>query len=330
LLAGGEAFAVAGCDGASPNPAPDEVLQITSGQFVPGALPGTLVASSLDAGVGDGAPATTPEAGAVQPLSITQLALPVLPLPVGAAGESISGYASADTASVGVRFADLGTGYWIVPVSVTDPQYPGQITFGMKASFAPGIPAGTHDLRVVAIGASGQAGDQAQGTVCFQSAVPDNGHACNSAIPVPAAVIALTWDTNFDLDLHVIAPDGEDFNPKTPLGFLPDSGARPPATLPAIDRDSLAGCVPDGIRQEDLIFPSAPAPGTYAIYVDPFAACGQAAVRFTVTVYTSVGTCPACSLQSGGPARLQQSGEFIASQTTGGASTGLFVGAQSF
>jgi hypothetical protein len=334
--AGSAAFLLAtcliACDGASVSPGPTEALQVAGGQFVPGALPGALLAAPTDGGIGDGgAPAASD--GAIPPLSITQLGVPVLPLPVGAVGEAVSGYASDDTAAVGVRFADVGTGYWIVPVGATDPQYPGQITFGMRVTFAPTIPAGTHELLAVAIGASGQAGTQRQASMCFESAIPDNGHACNPAIPVPAAVISLSWDTNFDLDLHVIAPNGENFDPKTPLGFYPDSGARPPATLPAIDRDSLAGCVPDGIRREDLVFPTAPAPGAYEIYVDPFAACGQAAVRFTVTVYTAVGTCPNCALEVNTSPQVNgapRSGEIIASQTTGGATTGLFVGQTTF
>ena len=301
LVAGGAAFAAAGCDGASPNPAPDEVLQIASGQFVPGALPGTLVSSALDAGAGDGAPSSAPEAGAILPLSITQLALPVLPLPVGAAGESISGYASDDAASVGVRFADLGTGYWIVPVGVTDAQYPGQITFGMKALVRPRHPGGyarSSRRRHRRVRASRRASPghrmfperRARQRARVQSRDPrsrrgdlaDVGHELR---PRPARRSRRTAKTSI---------------PRRPSASFRTAGARPPATLPSIDRDSLARLRP-GRHSPGRSRSSRARPprATTRSTSTPLPPCGQAAVRFTVTVYTSVGTCPACSLQSG-------------------------------
>jgi hypothetical protein len=322
-LASSALVLVTACDGASANPGPVEDVQVSGGQFVPGPLPGLPPSDG-------GAPAQSADGGTViPPLTVTRLSVPAFSLPVGATGQSVSGYVTDDATSVGVRLADIGTGYWIVPVGNPDPLYPGQITFSMRMNFAPTIPAGSHVLRVVAIGGN-YAGIQASANLCFQSHIPDNGHTCNPANVPPAAVISLSWDTNFDLDLHVVAPNGEEFDPKTPYGFYPDSGARPAATLPYIDRDSNASCSADGIRQEDLIFPQAPSPGTYDIYVDPFAPCGQQAVRFTVTVYTLAGTCPACSLQPLAGGSFPQSGELLASQATGGATTGLFVGTQQF
>jgi uncharacterized protein YfaP (DUF2135 family) len=139
-------------------------------------------------------------------------------------------------------------------------------------------------------------------------------------------VISLTWDTNFDLDLHVSTPSGTEFSPKSPTAGLLDAGQLVTSTTPHIDRDSLGGCIPDGLREEDLIFPTAPAPGVYGIVVDPFAACGQQAVQFTVTVYELAGTCPTCELEP----VYTQGGELLTSQVTGGASTGLFVHDQVF
>jgi hypothetical protein len=320
------AVALPGCDGATPNPGPTEALQVSGGQFVPGDLPGFPLAT--DAGsASDGG-----DAGPPAHLQITQLGVPQLPVVAGAATQSISGVVTEDAQSIGVRFADVGTGYWVVPVGAPDLLYPAQLDFGLRANFAPTIPPGQHKLLAVAIGnGSGpgggpNAGVQSQGTICIQNVVPDNGHACNAAAIPPAAVISLSWDTNFDLDLHVVTPDGRDINPKTPLGGPVDGGGAPPATAPSIDRDSLGSCVADGLRREDVIFPVAPAPGLYSIYVDPFASCGQSAARFTVTVYTMAGTCPACAQQ----AVYTQTGELLAVQATGGATTGLFVHQQSF
>jgi hypothetical protein len=321
LLAATAGLATA-CDGASANKGFEEPLQVTSGQFVTGPIPGTAPAA-LDAG---GAPGSANDAGHAAAPAITQVSGPVLALPVGATAQAFSGFATDDAVAVGVAFADMGTGYWVVPVGATDPMYPRQIGFGMRANFNADDPPGRHTLVFAAIDGNGRSGPQLTASVCLSSPIPDNGHACNPAKAPPAAVISLEWDTNFDIDLHVQGPDGSEWSPKTPTGVVPDGGATA-AGVPTIDRDSLGGCIPDGMRQEDLIFPNAPPPGFYRVYVDPFAPCGQASVRFNVRAYARAGVCPACGLQ---PIPFtpvaDPSGELLASQVTGGGSTGLFIG----
>ncbi len=303
------------CDGQSTSQGLDEPMQVTGGQFVAGPLPGTTAFVDAAGGpvIGDAGPDLP---------AITQVSGPVLPLPVAASTQAFSGLATDNAVAVGVAFPDLGTGYWVVPVGTTDPNYPGQITFSLRANFNPGDPPGRHTLVFAAIDANGRSGAQYTTSVCIDSALPDDGHACNPAKVPPAAIISLNWDTNFDLDLQVQGPNGEVWSPKAPTGRTPDGGPTP-AGIPMIDRDSLGGCVPDGIRQEDLVFPSAPPPGLYRVYVDPFAPCGQIAVHFNARAYALAGTCPACALQ---PLPFTPSGELLASQATGGASTGLFVG----
>ncbi len=292
-----------------------EPLQVIGGQFFAGDLPGKPPANNLVQGDG-GAPAALP------PLSIPLLSVPVLPLPSGASNEAISGDTTSDAVSVAVRFPDEGTGYWVVPVGGTDTQFPGELTFKFNVNFSPGDRTGPRELRVVAIDGAGHAGTQAEGTVCIQPAVPDNGHTCNRAKVPPATVVALRWDSTFDLDLHVVTPNGQDLNPKTtPIGEPFDGGFPVPPDAPRIDRDSMRSCFDDGYLEEDLVFPTAPAKGNYLIYVDPFAPCGQAATRFTLTIYETKGTCPACAQV----ATFNVDGELLASQVTGGAARGLFV-----
>ena len=235
-----------------------EPLQVAGGQFFEGALPGTPPPPIPDAGTADaGAPSTT------GPLSIAFVSVPVLPVAAGASGEMISGFATDDAVSVGVRFPDEGTGFWVVPVGPTDPMFPGDISFKFTANFNADDRAGNRMLRFVAINGAGQGGTQSDAPICLLPRVPDNGHACNPAKPLPAVVISLRWDSNFDVDLHVVTPDGLDINPKSPIGEPFDGSLPVPAGTARIDRDSLRGCVPDGYLEEDLVFPDPPAKGDY-------------------------------------------------------------------
>ncbi len=303
-----------------------EPLQVSGGQFFAGKLPGQ---PPIDAGGGGDAGA------AAGPLDVSFVGFTGSFSVSGLGGKSISGTVMPDAVSVGVRFADLGTGYWVVPVQNLDPEANGQRDFGFTASFNPGDPSGEHPMVFVGFGKDGSARTQFTQNFCLESRVPDNLQSCIPANTVPPVVFSLRWDTAFDADLHVLTPAGQDINPKTDL-IVGDAGFPtspcPTGMCPAgaaciagqcqtshIDRDSMGGCVPDGWHQEDLVFQTIPAPGQYLISADPYAACGQAAVRFTFTIYEAVG----------GDGNLHstysQSGELLSSQVTGGQSPGLFV-----
>jgi hypothetical protein len=304
---------VVACAGQSSSVDPTEPIQIVGGQFIAGALPGALPEGSLDA-----AP--------VDPVKLGHLAIddavsrPFGALVPGATHQQFSGLATQDAVAIGVAFADAGTGYWVVPVGGLNPQVSGEVEWGFFVDFNPQDLPGRHKLRLVAIDAAGGAGRQVEVPVCIDSAVPDNDHTCFPDHAPPAALISLLWDDNFDLDLHVVTPDGTDISAKPPTGDQFDGGAAD-GGAPAIDRDSVHSCVPDGFRREDVVFQSPPAPGVYRIYVNPFAPCGQVAVRFTVIVYALAGACPDCALES----TFAQSGELLSSQATGGAAPGLFI-----
>jgi hypothetical protein len=316
-----------------------EPIQISGAQFIAGDLPGI---PPVDGGNVSGGDAGFPPLSFVVNPIVKGFVIP------GFAGLGVTVDTTADVVALGVRLADQGTGYWVVPATqVPSPPIatqPASIEFSFSTNFNAADTPGLTSLRVVAIGSDGNAGTQVNAPLCIESRVPDNGHACPSSHvppPVPAVVITLQWDTNFDVDLNVIVPSGLVVNPKTQLTtVVPDeeggTALSPPTMstnaiglydgpIGVIDRDSIGSCVIDGWREEDLVFQDPPPPGLYDIYANPFASCGQSSVRFTMTIYERGVD---GSLHPTSPV----SGELLASQTTGGglsvtggAATGLFV-----
>lgn len=318
LLVFGILFAVClaiACTGGEPaNVGVTEPIMVSGAQFVSGEMPGT---TPVDGGEPLEAGATEPPLSVVQVAYTNQLVIP------GASAKSFTGLVTTDAVAVGIRLADMGTGYWVVPVGGPDAMVARADDFAFNASFDIDDPPGIHALRVVAIDGNGNGGMQSDTEVCVEWRIPDNDHSCIPTNAVPAVVFTLQWDANFDVDLHVIDPNGVDINPKTnPLQFPVDAGA-PPTGDPKIDRDSLGQCIPDGWRQEDLVFQNYPATGNYDIYANPFDACGQESVRFVLTIY-----------EAGSDGNLHatytQGGELLANSVNGGAASGLFIAEKQF
>jgi hypothetical protein len=289
-----------------------EPITVNGAQFVPGSLPGTPPVdggSVMDNGF---------DAGSNEPLEVTYLESPnPLAIP-GAAGKSFSGRVTQSAVAVGMRFPDLGTGYWVTPLGAPDPEFPGELTWSVSMSFNSNIPTGFHDLRFTALDGNGNASPQADIEICAASRIPDNHNSCYPNIAPPSAVFTLMWDADVDLDLQVTTPDGRVVDPKHPATVDPDGGAVP-ANAGVIDRDSLANCVPDGLRQEDLVFQQPPS-GTYQIAVNLFSACNKAGTTFTVIVNQAAGTVPNSHLQQ----TFRRGGEMQGFEANGGLSPGLF------
>ena len=182
--------------------------------------------------------------------------------------------ATAATVALGLR-GDRG--YWIVvagPPSLDAPDLP---TFMATLSFAPTLPLGSLTLVARAIDAQGHFG--APSTVPLDSA----------ALPPPTGtlVVSLSWDTEADLDLHVVIPGGGEVWAGNINSYrLPPPGTPVDAaawrTGGILDFDSNAGCVIDGRRQENVVWQVPPPAGSYLVRVDTASLCGAAAARWTV------------------------------------------------
>ena len=290
----------------------NEPLRVRGAQLIAGTLPGSAPIPEPDAGGDAGAPPPPPNA-------VTDVSSQDPVVVPGAAGKKFSGRAIASAVAIAVRFPELGSGYWVLPVSASDPQFPGEITWEVNADFNASIPTGNHMLRFVAIDGNGNAGPQRDFKLCLASRVPDNLNSCDTANPPPEAVISLQWDANVDLDLQVTTPDGRVVDAKHPTTIPIDAG-RPGPENGVIDRDSLGACVPDSLRQEDLVFQQRPH-GTFSLAVNLFDACKKPGATFHVVVYEASGDGADRHLEE----TYRRSGRVIDIDANGGAKPGLFI-----
>lgn len=280
---------LASCDGARNESGFDQPLRVRSAQFVDGSLPSG----------GGRATVTVVE-------TLNNVVFP------GQANKHVGGRATKGATGVGVRFSNLGTGFYRIVTENGDPSAGGEQTWNAAIDFARDVPAGLHTLQLVAFDAAGQPGAIRDVPLCIASAVPDNLAACDPKIAPPVAVITLSWDSNVDLDLQVVTPEGKTVDPKHPT-TAPRVDGGVDASSPRtgkFDRDSNPYCAVDGMRRESLVWQAAPLPGTYLIYANLFDACGQQSVRFNVSVY------------SNGVEQFGQAGQLLAADANGGSKTG--------
>jgi hypothetical protein len=285
-----------------------------NGQFLSGALPGTPSLSDQD--ILNGVAPQVPTASLNVSLGTVRQA---------ETGFVASGSTSSEAVAIGIRLLDLGTGYWVVPVTGLDPTKPGTYNWNATLDFGGSIEPGKHPLAVVAIDAAGHAGSQFETPLCVLSDVPDNSSACSATAKPPFSVLSLNWDTPVDLDLRVVTPQGKVVDPKHPSTALAVDGKYDP-TAPhtgVFDTDAERNCVHTGYTRENLVWQDAPVPGTYLVYVSLFDACGQAAVRFNLSLNRPG---PA---GDGGIQQLEstyaQAGELLSVDADAGAKLGLFV-----
>jgi hypothetical protein len=90
--------------------------------------------------------------------------------------------------------------------------------------------------------------------------------------------VTLSWNHDSDVDLHVIDPSGEEIYFGHPQSV---SGG-------TLDLDSNAGCGIDGVRNENITWPTGRAPrGRYTVRVDYWSNCGVTSTDYSVRVINS-------------------------------------------
>jgi hypothetical protein len=252
----GVVVALGACDGnVRADRGSDALLQLEAAEFVRGAMPG------------DGAgPA------------VTTVALTTNKVRIGGINQVIAGgLAPGATAAAIALEGDLG--YWVVPAGAPDVQSPLEPTFRATASFARSLSPGAHALVVRAVDAEGRVGAASVQPVDAIAAAAASG----------ALVVTLSWDTEADLDLHVVEPDGVEIYKGNINAYAPPppgQAADPTAYQRGamLDVDSNAACVIDGQRAEHVTWKDAPPSGHYVVRVDAFSLCAAEDARWTVDV----------------------------------------------
>jgi hypothetical protein len=257
--------------------------------------------------------------GVIGPEVITFTSGPSLVNP-GAHNVVIGGNVSEATYAVGIRFADAGSGYWLRPAGALDPITPGARTWQMLIDVSVDAEPGPHQLEVVAFDSEGKPGPKRTLPMCVASSIPDNQNACLKTAAPPLLVASLSWDTDADVDLTVIAPDG------TILNRGKRSIAAGSKVIARLESDGVAGCVTDKRPIENFVWNETLA-GSWQIYANLFDACGKTAVTYTLTLFQRIDNGDGTFSQE--PVR-EVHGDFVRQQANGGAGSPFYITSVNF
>jgi hypothetical protein len=181
----------------------------------------------------------------------------------GLEGKGGGGNVARDTASIALMLQG-DVGYWVIIPGAVDPQNLDTLTFSMKASFSPRLSLGMHTVIAQAANSAGRFGPQATANLMTDAVPPD----------MNTLSVTLTWDTEADLDLHLVIPDGTVLWAKN----IADSSGG------ILDYDSNSNCQIDGRRKEVAYWTTPPPSGHYIARVDAYSLCGEAQANWTLVV----------------------------------------------
>lgn len=218
----------------------------------------------------------------------------------GQTGKRLSGDVGPGAYAIAIRFADIGKGHYVFPVGPPSQETRGALTWEAIYEVSRNVTPGEQRLHLAAVDGEGRYGPGSEISLLVQSARPEE-----------KVVVSLAWDTDADLDLHIVSPSGKVLGPKqVNTGRIEDGGLPAPGSG-QLDRDSNAACVIDGYRRENVVWEDEPEPGTYLIRVNMFHACGQPVANFVLNVWID------------GELRIERAGKLLEAQA--GHGPGLFV-----
>ena len=148
----------------------------------------------------------------------------------------------------------------------------------MRAGFSFDIEPGPLSLQARAVGGDGRIGSPRVLSLTAEEMPAPDG----------LLVVSLRWDTQSDLDLHLVLPDGTEVWSGNPNSYDEPRPGEPPDPPDAwmeggmLDADSNSDCLIDGRRQENVVWQIEPPVGHYLARVDAFAMCGQSHAYWTV------------------------------------------------
>lgn len=158
-------------------------------------------------------------------------------------------------------------------------------------------------------------------TVTFAVAGSDGVYGPYATMGVHAIAVAggdiqvsVTWNTDADVDLHVVEPSGAEIY----------YGSTTSGTGGELDIDANAACSVSGLTQENIGWPAgSAAPGTYIVRVDYWDACGAVQTDYIVTVSLRPGVPSVPGLPGSGVQIF--SGSFTGPGDQGGAGDGKTI-----
>ncbi len=247
------ALALIGCERTRADAGHDAMIHVEGAQFFREAMP----ADESGPKVLSATLAARTRAGAVEQACAGDLERAATAVAVGLAGD---------------------VGYWVVPADVPLSSAPTAPTFEVVFGIAADVQPGRHDVVLRAVDAAGHFGPSVVRPLDIAPPTRPEGR----------LVIALAWDNQADLDLHVVLPSGVELfkRNRTEYQRPPPSAGPVPPNAPTdggiLDRDSNAMCVPDGQRAENAVWTEAPPAGRYVVRVDTFSLCGAPSAHWRV------------------------------------------------
>jgi hypothetical protein len=247
---------VSSCDDVTPDEGLDASLRVSGAQFRRGDMP---------------ADETGP---VVRSVSLSPIVNP------GASDRKCAGVMEGPTTAVALALVG-DPGFWILPAAPPDVTAPGFPTFAASVSFSSAIGAGRRAFVARAVDAEGHFGAPFVRPLDVTAAARPAGH----------LVLALTWDTHADLDLHVVDPAGVEIWKRNINSYEPPPPGAPPEAPNTphpggvLDFDSNAQCVLDGRHAENVVYADKPPSGRYAMHVDTFSLCGAPSAHWRVEAF---------------------------------------------